>query len=77
MLCHFSKISLVCALLILVEIPLKILHLRHEHFTFDGWVAFFGLFGFAAFFGIVMAGKQLRKVLSRDEDYYDRGGDGR
>ena len=48
-----------------------VLH-KHGHF---GWENFFGsysVFGFAAFFFIVMAGKQLRKLVMRDEDYYDR-----
>ena len=31
-----------------------------------------GLFGFIAFIFIVFAGKALRKLVMRDEDYYDR-----
>ena len=44
---------------------------KHAHF---GWQALFGFdafFGFSSFFLLVLAGKQLRKVLMRDEDYYD------
>ncbi len=67
----FWGLCILCGLLIVIEIPLKLLHLRHEHFAFDGWVAFFGVSGFVAFFVIVMAGKYLRKVLMRGEDYYD------
>ena len=44
---------------------------KHTYFLFEGWWGFFGLFGFGVFLFIVMAGKWLRKILMRDEDYYD------
>lgn len=67
----FWALVAVCVLLVLIEIPLALLHYRHPHFGFDGWIGFFGAFGFVAFFLIVLAGKHLRKVLKREEDYYD------
>ena len=33
---------------------------------------FYAVFGFVAFVFIVFAGKFLRKLVMRDEDYYDR-----
>ncbi len=45
---------------------------RHGHFGEDHIPLFYGLAGFAAFFGLVLLGKQLRKLIMRDEDYYDR-----
>ena len=44
---------------------------KHVHFGFEEWFGIYGFFGFLAFFFIVLAGKELRKVLMRDEDYYD------
>jgi hypothetical protein len=44
---------------------------RHANFGWDGWLNFYGFFGFAAFWCIVIAGKHLRKILWRPEDYYD------
>ena len=44
---------------------------KHVHFRWEEWFGGYGFFGFAAFFFIVMAGKQLRRVLMRPEDYYD------
>lgn len=44
---------------------------KHVHFGFEEWFGFYGFFGFLAFFFIVLAGKQLRKLLMRKEDYYD------
>lgn len=45
---------------------------RHGHFGEDGIPLFYGIYGFIAFFGLVLVGKQLRKLIMRDEDYYDR-----
>ena len=37
-----------------------------------GWFGFYAVFDFVTFFLAVLAGKELRKVLMRPEDYYDR-----
>lgn len=57
----------VCVGLVLFDL----LYHKHVHFGFEGWFGFYGFFGFAAFFLIVLAGKHLRKILMRDEGYYD------
>lgn len=44
---------------------------KHVHFGVEAWFGIYGFFGFAAFFFIVLAGKQLRKILMRPEDYYE------
>ena len=44
----------------------------HAYFEIDGWPGFYAVFGFAAFVFIVQAGKGLRQLIMRDEDYYDR-----
>jgi len=44
----------------------------HAHFAWERWFVFFALFGFAAYSFIVFAGKFWRKVVMREEDYYDR-----
>ena len=44
---------------------------RHAYSAWEGFPNFYGFFGFAAFFFIVIAGKHLRKILMRPEDYYD------
>jgi hypothetical protein len=45
---------------------------KHGHFDWESLFGFHGFFGFSSFFLLVLAGKYLRKVLMRDEDYYDR-----
>ena len=58
----------VCAIFMAADLfPYK----HHLHFGFEYWPGFYSLFGFIACVGLVLAAKQLRKVVMRDEDYYD------
>ena len=63
----------VCGLLLAVDL-LDILGLgyhKHPHFAFESWFGFFAFFGFFLSCALVLAAKEMRKVLERDEDYYD------
>jgi hypothetical protein len=43
------------------------------HFAFETALpVFYGVFGFLAYCSIVLSAKALRRLLKRDEDYYDR-----
>ena len=44
---------------------------KHPYFGFDGSFAFYAVFGFAAYCVIVFSAKGLRRVIKRDEDYYN------
>lgn len=44
---------------------------KHSHFEAENLFGFYALVGFFAFVGIVLAGKALRNILMRPEDYYD------
>ena len=44
---------------------------RHVYFSWEGFPNFYGFFGFAAFWCVVIAGKNLRKIVWRPEDFYD------
>ena len=45
---------------------------------FDAWLWFFPVYGFVGAFVLVLAAKQMRRLLMRPEDYYEqrRGGSG-
>lgn len=58
----------ICAVVGLLDLfPYK----HHLHFGFENWFGFYSIFGFVACVGLVLAAKQLRKIVMRDEDYYD------
>ena len=62
-------------LLDLVDIVLGLLHagqLRHAERSWEGFTGFYAIYGFVACGLLVLIAKELRKVLMRDEDYYDR-----
>jgi hypothetical protein len=61
-------LAAICILLVASDL----LYDKHGHFGWETLFGFHGFFGFSSFFLIVLAGKYLRKVLMRDEDYYDR-----
>ena len=64
----------VCALLLAVDLfdLFGVLYHKHTHYDFEHWFGFYGFYGLIGSVGLVLAAKLLRKVLMRDEDYYDR-----
>lgn len=44
---------------------------RHSILAFEAWPGFYAWFGFIGCVGLVLGAAQLRKLLKRDEDYYD------
>jgi hypothetical protein len=58
----------ICAVVALADV----FHYKHHlHFDFEYWPGFYSIFGFVACVFLVLAATQLRKILKRDEDYYD------
>ena len=64
----------VCALLLSIDLLdlAGVLYHKHPHFSFEKFPGFYGLYGLFGSVGLVLAAKQMRKVLMKDEDYYDR-----
>jgi hypothetical protein len=58
----------VCGALLLADL----LYVKHPHFSFEGWFGFYPIFGFGVSFSLVLAAKELRRLLRREEDYYER-----
>ena len=56
----------------LLLVASELLYHGHPHFGWESWIGFNAILGFVAFFLIVLTGRPLRKLLARDEDYYDR-----
>ncbi len=46
--------------------------LKHPHFPWEYWPEFYAVFGFVACVCLVLAAKYiLRRLVKREEDYYD------
>ncbi len=61
-----------CAILVVLQIVVDRFVDPHAEFDLQTWPGFYGVFGYVAFLGIVLAGKYLRKLVMREEDYYVR-----
>ena len=61
-------LTIVCGILLLVDLFVPI----HGRLPWEGWFGFSGVYGFISCILLVLAAKQLRKLIKRDEDYYDR-----
>ncbi len=57
----------ICALLFAADL---VIH-RHVVHPWENLFGFYGIFGFIACVVLVLAAKEMRKVLMRKEDYYD------
>ncbi len=56
-----------CALLLVADL----LYEKHVHFGYEKWFGFAAFFGFLAYSAIVAFGKGMRRLVRRDEDYYE------
>ena len=52
-------------------IGLEVLVHRHAEHAWEGAFAFYAVYGFVACVALVLAAKQMRRVLMRREDYYE------
>lgn len=58
----------ICAAAVAVDAA----HLRHGRFEWEETFGFYAAYGFVACVLLVVIAKGMRKILMRDEDYYDR-----
>jgi len=58
----------VCAVLLAIDFLVP----KHSPFRIEHYWGFYGIFGFIACVALVLIAKELRRVLMRSEDYYDR-----
>ncbi len=65
---QFWIVCAICAVLAVLDL----FYHKHVHYSWEGLFGFYGFFGFIACFVLVLAAKEMRKILMRDEDYYDR-----
>jgi len=61
-------LAALCALALLADA----FYAKHPYFAVEGWPAFYPGYGFVGSLLLVLTAKQLRRLLRRDEDYYER-----
>jgi hypothetical protein len=69
-----SSISLIIKLLVAacaLSVAADFFYHKHGDYHFQHWFAFDAVFGFMAYVGLVTAAKGVRRLLMRNEDYYD------
>jgi hypothetical protein len=47
-------------------------YVKHPHFGVESWPGFYAMYGFIGSVALVLAAKQLRRLLRRSENYYER-----
>jgi hypothetical protein len=60
-------LAVLCALGLLADF----FYTKHPYFDVERWPGFYGVYGFVVSFTLVLTAKQLRRLLRRDEDYYE------
>jgi hypothetical protein len=63
----FWGVAALCALLLAVDPLVE----KHGHYAAENWIGAYGLYGFVSCVLLVLAAKELRKLIRRREDYYD------
>lgn len=61
-------LAIVCVLLFLADF----FYHKHGHFDFEQWPGFYAWYGFLSYCTIVLTAKQIRKLIGRDESFYEK-----
>lgn len=60
-------LAIICVLLFAVDF----FYHKHGHFDFEQWPGFYAWYGFLSYCAIVLSAKQIRKLIGRDESFYE------
>ena len=65
-----NKLTWVLGAVCVIVVLLNFTFSGKGHFSAEGIVGFYAIYGFVAFSFIIFAAKALRSLIKRDEDYY-------
>ena len=63
----FRAIVIIGVLAVLADLTYE----KHGHLPIENWIGFHAAYGFISCVALVFAARGLRRILMRDEDYYD------
>jgi hypothetical protein len=69
-----SSVNLIIKVLIVacvLSVLADFFYHKHADYSFQEWIAFDAVFGFLAYVGLITVAKGFRRLVMRDEDYYD------
>ncbi len=58
----------ICAVLLLID---PLVH-KHGYFEIEPWFGFYGVYGFVGCVFLVLAAKEMRRLIMQPEDYYQK-----
>jgi len=67
-----KKVIWVLAVICFVLIVADLFYHKHVILDFENWFGFYGFFGALSSLLLILVATQWRKIIGRDEDYYDR-----
>ncbi|MCA1799621.1 MAG: hypothetical protein LC632_09270 [Xanthomonadaceae bacterium] len=67
-----DRIYRVLLVLCVLSVIADLFYEKHAYFWWENLIGFHAMYGFVACVALVLVAKQLRKLLMRPEDYYDR-----
>ena len=69
---NVKKVNYVLWVICALSVAADLFYEKHGYFHWEEWFGMHAWFGFVACVALVLVAKQLRKLLQRPEDYYDR-----
>ncbi|MGA8261610.1 MAG: hypothetical protein WB783_15470 [Arenicellales bacterium] len=54
-----------------VLLGLDLVYDKHVHYAFEHWLGFYAWYGFGSYVGLIFVAKAFRRLVRRDEGYYD------
>ena len=74
---NVTKIYYGVIALCVASVAADLFYEKHGHFAAENVIGAYGIYGFVSCVVLVLAAKELRKLLKRDEDYYEKNADDR
>ena len=68
---NVRRLIVLAIILCVAAVAADLFYHKHGHYDFEGITGFHALYGFFSYVGLVLIAGQLRRLLKRDEDYYD------
>ena len=63
-----TAVYIICGLLLVID---PVIH-KHGYFSIEHWWGFYGIYGFIGCVFLVLAAKEMRRIIMTPEDYWDR-----